>query len=97
MVCTEPLPNDRVPMTVARLRSCNAPATISDADADPPLIKTISGLPLVRWPPPPSSNQFQADKPQPVHPVVAGAFRCCGPDTITAVSVVRADCSLERS
>src|ERR1700693_4738829 len=50
MVCTEPLPNERVPTRVARLWSCSAPATISDADAEPPLIRTITGLPLVRSP-----------------------------------------------
>ncbi len=50
MVCTEPLPNERVPMTVARLWSCRAPATISDAEAEPPLISTITGLFLVRSP-----------------------------------------------
>jgi hypothetical protein len=51
MVCTEPLPNERVPMMVARLWSCKAPATISEAEAEPPLISTTSGLPLVRSPP----------------------------------------------
>src|SRR5712675_1897521 len=50
MVCTEPLPNERVPTSVARLWSCSAPATISEADAEPPLIRTISGLPLARSP-----------------------------------------------
>src|SRR5262249_18285532 len=50
MVCTEPLPNERVPTRVARLWSCNAPATISEAEAEPPLIRTITGLPLVRSP-----------------------------------------------
>ena len=44
MVCTEPLPNERVPMTVARLWSCRAPATISEAEAEPPLISTMIGL-----------------------------------------------------
>ena len=39
IVCTEPLPNDRVPISVARRWSCRAPATISDAEAEPPLIK----------------------------------------------------------
>ncbi len=47
MVCTEPLPNERVPISVARLWSCKAPATISDAEAEPPLISTMTGLPLV--------------------------------------------------
>jgi hypothetical protein len=32
---------------VARLWSRSAPATISEADADPPLISTTSGLPFV--------------------------------------------------
>ena len=50
MVCTEPLPNERVPTSVARLSSCNAPATISEADAEPPLIRTMTGLPLIRSP-----------------------------------------------
>src|SRR5919201_6603756 len=50
MVCTEPLPNERVPITVARRSSCSAPATISEAEAEPPLISTMSGLPLVRSP-----------------------------------------------
>ena len=50
MVCTEPLPNERVPITVARLWSCSAPATISDADAEPPLISTTIGLPSVMSP-----------------------------------------------
>ena len=49
-VCTEPLPNEREPRSVARLWSCNAPATISEAEAEPPLISTISGLPFVRSP-----------------------------------------------
>ena len=50
MVCTEPLPKERVPSSVARRWSCNAPATISDAEAEPPLMSTITGLPLVRSP-----------------------------------------------
>ena len=37
-------------MRVARLWSCKAPATISEADAEPPLISTISGLPLIMAP-----------------------------------------------
>ena len=36
--------------SVARLWSCSAPATISDADAEPPLISRMSGLPLVGSP-----------------------------------------------
>jgi hypothetical protein len=50
MVCTEPLPNERVPTKVARRWSCRAPATISEAEAEPPLISTMTGLPLVRSP-----------------------------------------------
>ena len=50
IVWTEPLPNVRVPTKVARLWSCSAPATISEADAEPPLINTMTGLPLVRSP-----------------------------------------------
>ena len=38
-----PLPNVRVPTTVARLRSCSAPVTISDADADWRLTSTTTG------------------------------------------------------
>ena len=37
-------------MTIARRWSCNAPATISDADAEPPLIRTTIGLPSARSP-----------------------------------------------
>ena len=47
IVWTEHLPNDWVPIIIERLWSWSAPATISAADADPPLIKTTIGLPLV--------------------------------------------------
>jgi hypothetical protein len=50
IVCTEPLPKDRVPMTLARSWSLSAPATISEAEAEPPLISTTTGLPLVKSP-----------------------------------------------
>ena len=50
MVCTEPLPNERVPSMVARVWSCSAPATISEAEAEPPLISTTIGLPLATSP-----------------------------------------------
>jgi hypothetical protein len=50
MVCTEPLPNERVPITVAAGDPGAHPATISEAEAEPPLISTMSGLPLVRSP-----------------------------------------------
>ena len=43
MVCTEPLPNVPAPITVARLWSCSAPATISEADAVPPSTSTTIG------------------------------------------------------
>ena len=39
-VCTEPLPKDFVPIMMARLWSCKAPATISDAEAEPLLMST---------------------------------------------------------
>ncbi|MNN88511.1 hypothetical protein D3C81_2062060 [compost metagenome] len=42
-VCTEPLPKLVVPMTTARFWSCRAPATISEAEALPPLISTTIG------------------------------------------------------
>ena len=45
-----PLPNERVPITVARLWSCSAPATISDAEAEPPLMSTTTCLPSVMSP-----------------------------------------------
>ena len=35
MVCTDPFPKERVPNTVPRRWSCSAPATISEALADP--------------------------------------------------------------
>ncbi|MNP60529.1 hypothetical protein D3C76_1556220 [compost metagenome] len=44
-VCTEPLPKLSVPISTARFWSCRAPATISDAEALPPLIRTTSGTP----------------------------------------------------
>ena len=43
MVCTEPLPKVCVPMIVARLWSCSAPATISEAEAEAPFTSTTSG------------------------------------------------------
>jgi hypothetical protein len=43
MVCTEPLPKIWVPTTRARLWSCKAPATISEAEAEPPLTSTTRG------------------------------------------------------
>ena len=46
MVCTEPLPKVLLPRTTARRWSCSAPATISDAEADPPLTSTTIGAPL---------------------------------------------------
>src|SRR5699024_3032872 len=39
-----PLPKVRVPITVARLWSCNAPATISEAEAEPALTNTTMGM-----------------------------------------------------
>ena len=47
MVWTEPLPKDWVPNIIARRWSWRAPATISEADADPPFIRTTIGLPFV--------------------------------------------------
>src|SRR5690606_41907341 len=46
MICTEPLPNVRLPSTLARLWSCSAPATISEAEADPTLTSTTMGTVL---------------------------------------------------
>ena len=37
-------------MTIARPWSCRAPATISDAEAEPPLISTTIGRPSIRSP-----------------------------------------------
>ena len=45
--CTEPLPKLRVPTITARLWSCNAPATISEAEAEPELISTTNGICLI--------------------------------------------------
>ena len=50
IVCTEPLPKLWVPMITARWWSFIAPATISEALAEPPLITTAIGLPSVRSP-----------------------------------------------
>ena len=44
-VCTDPLPNVRSPISVARPWSRSAPATISDPDAEPPSTSTTSGAP----------------------------------------------------
>ena len=59
--CTEPLPKLRVPMTIARSRFLSAPATISDAEAEPLLTSTTIGKLVspslrsarrgLRWPP----------------------------------------------
>ena len=50
MVCTDPLPKERTPMTVARPWSWSALATISEAEAEPPLMSTTMGTPLARSP-----------------------------------------------
>ena len=42
-VWTDPFPKDVVPKIKALEWSCRAPATISDAEADPPLIRTTTG------------------------------------------------------
>ena len=39
-----PLPYVRVPTILARLRSCSAPATISDAEAEPSSTSTTTGM-----------------------------------------------------
>ncbi|MCY1182350.1 hypothetical protein D9M73_229090 [compost metagenome] len=44
-VCTEPLPKLSVPISTPRFWSCRAPATISAAEALPPLINTTIGTP----------------------------------------------------
>jgi hypothetical protein len=38
--------NEVLPMMIARLWSCNAPETISEAEAEPSLIKTTIGAPF---------------------------------------------------
>ena len=48
--CTDPFPYVASPNNTALFWSCSAPATISAADADPLLIKTIKGLPLILSP-----------------------------------------------
>ena len=44
IVCTEPLPKLWVPTTTARPQSCNAPATISEAEALPWLMRITIGI-----------------------------------------------------
>jgi hypothetical protein len=44
------LPKLRVPRIDARRLSCSAPATISDAEAEAPLINTTIGVPRIRSP-----------------------------------------------
>ena len=51
IVWTDPFPYDCSPRIIARLWSWSAPATISDADADPWFIRTIIGLSLAMSPP----------------------------------------------
>ena len=46
-----PLPNVRVPTTFARLRSCSAPVTISDAEAEPSSTSTTTGIERLIAPP----------------------------------------------
>ena len=46
MVCTDPFPKDVVPIIIALSWSCSAPATISEAEAEPPFINTTIGSPL---------------------------------------------------
>ena len=50
IVWTEPLPKELVPIIIALLWSCKAPATISEAEADPPLIITTKGFDSIRSP-----------------------------------------------
>ena len=47
---TDPFPYVLLPSNTALFWSCSAPATISEAEADPLLINTIKGLPLIRSP-----------------------------------------------
>ena len=42
-VCTDPLPKVGVPISTARLWSCSAPATISEAEALPAFTSTTTG------------------------------------------------------
>ena len=44
MLCTNPLPYERLPTITALSRSCIAPATISEADALSSLINTAMGI-----------------------------------------------------
>ena len=46
IVCTDPLPKLCCPIITARLWSCSAPATISDAEAEPPFTNTTIGAPF---------------------------------------------------
>ncbi len=50
IVCTDPLPKERMPMTVARPWSWRALATISEAEAEPSLMSTTMGTPSARSP-----------------------------------------------
>gem|GEM_PF-4354693 len=57
MVCTEPLPKVRVPTMLARLWSCSAPATISEAEAEPVFTSTTSGTVLKTFGTPASGSR----------------------------------------
>ena len=48
--CTDPFPYELSPKIIALLWSFKAPAKISDAEADPLLIKTTIGFPLISSP-----------------------------------------------
>ena len=52
MVCTDPLPKDRVPTRSRGGDPATTPATISEADADPPLISTTNFFPSAMSPGP---------------------------------------------
>ena len=62
MVCTEPLPKVCVPSTTARLWSCSAPATISEAEAEPALTSTTILAVLVQA----GSDEMRSVLPLPV-------------------------------
>ena len=59
-----PLPNVRVPTTVARSRSCSAPVTISDAEADSPLTSTATGILVLIDEPVASNTRSGRERPR---------------------------------
>src|ERR1041384_5905755 len=85
IVCTEPLPKVCVPMTVARLWSWRAPATISEAEAEPPFTSTTIGTVFTAC-----GSDFSTSSPPPPRPAPAAALIVVGGRVELLLRVFRA-------